>query len=203
MPEVTDLGKQGPHPDVVTDLVEKLGQYPLQGDDVSESDIQIIQQRTLSEVTWSIWTTDRATTKSGNLDVSAGLAVSAPRGARKLLIAYVATRLPDRDNWGIAETGSAWIEDPPRKPWTGCFLGSRGIWIGIGGLAHSPDLGRVRITLADGQAVESTVSDGSFLVLVPCDSAELWSSPATVAYYDTEGREIRTDSYDLSLSSSS
>lgn len=46
MPVVTDLGKQGPHPDAIPDLVEKLGQYPLH-DDVSESDIQIVQQRTL------------------------------------------------------------------------------------------------------------------------------------------------------------
>lgn len=201
MPAVMDLGKQGPHPDLITNLVEKLGIYPYQDVDVVESDIQVVQQRTISEVKWSMWSADGTTTRSGKLDVSAVVAVSAPHAKRKQLIAFVATRPPGQDDWGIAEMSNAWIEDPPKKPWTGCFLGSQGMWIGVGGLAHSPDLGKVRITLADGQTFESTVSGGSFLVLAPCGSSELWSSPMTFGYYDNEGREILTDTYDLDLSS--
>jgi len=197
MPTVTDLGKQGPHPDLIPPLVGTLSQYPFQNNNVGESDIQIVQQRTLYDVTWSRWSRDGIVTKSGTLNVSAGLAVSAPQGGRKQLVGFGAMRLPDRESWGIAQTDAAWIEDPPKLPLTGCFLAMQGSWIGVGGLVYSPDFGRVRMTLADGQAFESTVLGGSFFVLVPCDSAELWSSRMTVTYYATDGREVRMDPYDL------
>ena len=193
MSTFTDLGEQGPHPEVVTHLVEQL----------AGGEVQILQQRTFYDVPWSQWSKDGTITKSGTLDVSAGIAISAPRDGPRQLIGYAATRQPGRERWGIAQTSTGPIANRRWQPLTGCFLSARGIWTGIGGLVHaprfySPKIGSVRITLADGQMFEGTVTDGSFLVLAPSDSAEVWSSWMNVEYYNTKGRKIRTDPYDLS-----
>lgn len=193
MSEIDDHGHQQPHPDVLESVAENLNRdFRQDGDEVSRSEMRVLQQRTLADVAWS----KHGTAESGELNVSAGLILCGTEGQRKQLVLYVATQSATWD-WGVAQMSGAWLEDPPKKPWTGIFSSSRGIWVALGGFAHSPDLGKVRITLADGQAAESVVANESFLMLVPFDAQDLWSSSVTIGYYDVQEREILTESYPL------
>lgn len=208
MPTVMDLGKQGPHPDVLTSLVERINELLPEvlhsdGDDeVRESGIRVLQQRTLYGLNWSnlwggSWGYDSDVV---DVDVSVGLVVSATEGSRKQLVMYWAHRLPDRD-WAVARMSIKSLDDPPIKPWPGFTKLGRGLGISLGALVPSHDLGNVQLTLEDGQVHESAVSNGSVLIFVPFSSAELWSSAVTFGFYDTEGREILTESLPLDLES--
>lgn len=199
MATVIDLGAQGPHPELLTNLVENFNQEPLRdGEDVSESDIQVLQQRTLyglscvnlDGVPW------RYEGDVIAVDVSVGMAVCAPEGRRKRLAVYKAQRFPDRE-WGIAQMSGAWLDDPPPRPWAGGFMLDRGLGIAWGVLARSGDLGKGRFTLPGGHVWEDTASNNSCLMFVPFNSAELWSSTATATIFDSQGHEILTESYPL------
>lgn len=123
-----------------------------------------------------------------------------PEGSRNELMTYQAHRLPNQD-WGVARMTSRMLEDPPKKPWTSVLNLSRGLGIAWGLFTNSPDVGSVRISLVDGQVAESTVSNGSALMFVPFNSAQLWSSTLKFGFYDTQGREILTESLPLDLRS--
>lgn len=144
MATVIDLGAQGPHPNLVTNLVENFNQEPLRdGEDVSESDIQVLQQRTLCGLS-SVNLDGVPWRFEGDViavDVSVGMAVCAPEGRRKHLAIYKAHRFPDRE-WGIAQMSVPWLDDPPARPWAGDFMLHRGLGIGWGVLARSGDLGK-------------------------------------------------------------
>ena len=196
---VVDLGAQGPHPDLLTNLVENFNQEPLRdSEDVSESDIQVLQQHTLyglssvnlDGVPW------RHVGDVIAVDVSVGMAVCAPEGHRKRLAIYKAHRFPDQE-WGIAQMTVPWLDDPPARPWAGGFMLDRGLGICWGVLARSSDLGKGRFTLPDGHVWESTALNGCVLMFVPFNSAELWASTATTTIFDAQGREILTESYPL------
>lgn len=205
---VIDPGKQGPHPDVVSSLVVRLNEVlptvvPAQvATHVREQDIHVLHQRTLYRVKWANlwgvrWAHDADVV---DVDVSVGLSVCTTPGIRKQLVLYQAHRLLSQD-WSIARVANDWLEDSPKKPWTSIVGLSRGLGIAWGVFTHSPELGKGRILLADGQAVESAVSGDSFLVFQPFNSAGLWSSTARFGFYDMQGREITTDALPLSLDS--
>jgi hypothetical protein len=194
-----DLGAQGPHPDLLRNLVENLNQDPLRdGDDVSESDLQVLRQCTLYGVSWSnldgvLW---RHEGDVMAVDVSAGMVVCAPEGRRKRMAIYQAHRFSDRD-WGIAQMSVPWLDDPPTRPWAGGFMMNRGLGIAWGVLSRSADIGKGRFTLPGDHVWESIASNGNVLMFVPFNSAELWSSTATTAIYDPHGSGILTESYPL------
>lgn len=204
MPRVTDLGKEGPHPDIMDPLLERISEAyseMLPSEGIAElrfDEVQILQKRTLYGLRWSSlqgqgWSYDQAVV---NVDVSVGLAVCSPSGGRKQMVLYQAHRLPDRD-WGIARLGFSKLEEPPKKPWTSIPKLSRGFGIAWGVLTHSPDVGKGRITLENGYISESPVSNSSFLLFVPFHTAELWASSVRFGFYDTLGREIVTDNLSL------
>lgn len=208
MSVVIDPGKQGPHPNVVPSLVDRLNEVlpnvlPAQAiAHVRAQDVHVLQQRTLYRVRWANlwsvrWVHDADTIE---VDVSVGLAICTTPGIRKQLVLYQAHRLPNQD-WSIARLANDWIEDSPKKPWTSIVGLSRGLGIAWGVLAHSPELGKGRILLANSQVVESMVVDGNFLIFQPFNSEELWSSTARFGFYDTQGREITTDALPLSMDS--
>jgi hypothetical protein len=165
---------------------------------VHAGDIHVLQQRTLYQLPWSnLWGVPGNHAEDViNVDVSVGLVICTPTGARKHVVQYQAHRFPDRD-WGIARMGADWLDEPPKKPWTSEPALSRGLGIAWGVVAHSPNVGKGRITLANGYIAESPVSNGSFLIFVPFHTAELWASTVKFGFYDTQGREIVTENYPL------
>jgi hypothetical protein len=199
---IVDLGQRGPHPDVMASLVERINELRAR-DSPSEaslkvhaSDIQMLQQRTSYGLKWTnLWRGDDGDVT--DVDVSVGLVVCSPKGGRELLVQYQAHRLPDMD-WGIARMGCKWLDEPPKKPWTAELALSRGLGIAWGALAHSPDIVRGRITLADGQVAESAIDGGSLLIFVPFHAAELWSASVRIELLDARERAIATDSFSLS-----
>lgn len=194
---ITDLGKDGPRPDLIIKLVESITALPEVSDHpeaqewvgVTRSDIRLLQQRTVYDARWSNPLND----ETGQLDISAGLTECTPAGRRKSLVTFTALRWPGRD-WGIAQWGNTWLHDPPPTPWPGDLSGSVGISVTWAVIDLSGSLDRGRITLADGHVAESAVSDGSFLLLVPVDSYELWCSPMQLSLYDVDGLEVLNDS---------
>lgn len=198
----TDLGKDGPHPDLTAALVERLNEEPLtefrEVDEVRVSDIQLLQRRTLYDLPWAnLWGVPWG--HESNIiraDSSVGLFMHAPSGFRKQLGMYWAHRQPDAE-WGIAQMSINWLEEALKKPWPSIFFLRRGHGLAFGLLSPSAELGSLRVTLEDGSVHESRVSDDSALLFVPFHTEELWSSTIFFGFHDTAGQEIESGSYPL------
>ncbi len=199
MTTTIDLGVEGPHPDLLAQAVASINQYMMPEEDVTfhVDDFQVLQQRTVYGVTWTnLWEQSPDFGSDTMVDVSVCLAVGSAIDGRTHLALCQAHRLPDRE-WGVAELSSRWQEDPPEHKFDAFGNQTRGLGMAFGGVAHVPEVALGRITLPDGEAAESPVSNGSFLVLMPFSAKVRWGSSATVSILDSQGDEIVSQLHDF------
>ncbi len=200
-----DPGKAGPHPGMLRRLVEWMNEvlprtYPEAATvEWEEGHLRVVQQRTLMglgyENLWGApWPYDADVIK---VDVSIGMVLAEAEGATPQLVVYLADRYPDRD-WGLPRMSNILLDDRHlQKPRSEVVKLYRGLGIGWAVLDRSEDLGQLRMSLENGDVVESVVEDGAALMFMPFHSEDLWASTVKFEWLDGEGREIISEDYPL------
>lgn len=131
------------------------------------------------------------------VDVSVGMVLAEAEGVPLQLVVYLAHRYPERD-WGLPRISNILLDERQlKKPRSEIVKLYRGLGIGWAVLDRSGELGRLRMSLENGEVTESVVEDGAALMLVPFHSEKLWTSTVRFAWLDSDGGEIFREDYPL------